>query len=83
MAQPVQAKNACQPQPKKAAEKPVQAAEAQMRPCNTGMVTAQGTRIPTHMSKPIVLDDTGPAFRAAGLRRPVGSKPLHPVQPTV
>ena len=39
------------------------------------------SRTPSHMSKPIVLNTTGPLFRAAGLRRPTGSKPLHQIQP--
>ena len=41
----------------------------------------QGSRTPCHMSKPIVFQVTGPAFRAAGLRRPAASKPLHQIQP--
>lgn len=39
------------------------------------------SRTPNHMSNPIVFNQTGPVFRAAGLRRPVNSKPLHQIQP--
>lgn len=41
----------------------------------------QGSCAPSHMSKPIVFNTTGPLFRAAGLRPPTGSKPLHQIQP--
>ena len=36
---------------------------------------------PRHMSKGIQINSPGPAYRAPGLKRPQGGKPLHQIQP--
>ncbi|KAL3132622.1 hypothetical protein ABBQ32_009150 [Trebouxia sp. C0010 RCD-2024] len=40
-----------------------------------------GSTLPKHMSKGIQINSPGPAYRAPGLRRPQGGKPLHQIQP--
>ena len=37
--------------------------------------------LPRHMSKGIQINSPGPAYRAPGLKRPQGGKPLHQIQP--
>ncbi|KAL3156846.1 hypothetical protein ABBQ38_001115 [Trebouxia sp. C0009 RCD-2024] len=40
-----------------------------------------GSTLPKHMTKGIQINSPGPAYRAPGLRRPQGGKPLHQIQP--
>ena len=37
--------------------------------------------LPKHMTKGIQINSPGPAYRAPGLKRPQGGKPLHQIQP--
>ena len=46
-----------------------------------GQRVSHGSMLPKHMTKGIQINSPGPAYKAPGLKRPQGGKPLHQIQP--
>ena len=46
-----------------------------------GQRVSHGSILPKHMTKGIQINSPGPAYKAPGLKRPQGGKPLHQIQP--
>ena len=55
-------------------------AQAKVAP-SKGRTVSHGSVLPKHMTKGIQINSPGPAYKAPGLKRPQGGKPLHQIQP--
>ena len=61
---------------------PVPDTDSKQKQQSKGHGTFRGAAVlPRHMTKGIQINSPGPAYRAPGLKRPQGGKPLHQIQP--
>ena len=72
----------CAPSTSAASAPPVPDTDSKQKQQSKGHGTLRGAAVlPRHMTKGIQINSPGPAYRAPGLRRPQGGKPLHQIQP--
>jgi len=72
----------CAPSTIAAGAPPVPDTDSKQKQQSKGQGTLRGSAVlPRHMTKGIQINSPGPAYRAPGLKRPQGGKPLHQIQP--
>ena len=75
---PVPPQDHQKPNPSVAFQGPVDG-KAKLAPSKAQRVS-HGSMLPKHMTKGIQINSPGPAYKAPGLKRPQGGKPLHQIQ---
>lgn len=72
----------CAPSTSAADAPPVPETDSKQKQQSGEHGTLRGAAVlPRHMTKGIQINSPGPAYRAPGLKRPQGGKPLHQIQP--